>query len=139
MRSKFFKKFKEIPITLNELNHYKSIIKMKIEKALIKMIATLFSIYFIINFIFYHHQKIKKINSFFFNFQFFIFIILYFLKKRLLNSFIYRGPYGNHFCFIFEILGVNLLDIIKRYEYKGVNLFIIFYLLMCNFKIKNKN
>jgi len=27
---------------------------------------------------------------------------------------------GNHFCFIFEILGVNLLEIIKRYNYKGI-------------------
>ncbi|KAM3134088.1 hypothetical protein pb186bvf_013814 [Paramecium bursaria] len=30
---------------------------------------------------------------------------------QLLNSF--------HFCMVFEILGVNLLEIIKRYEYKG--------------------
>ena len=39
---------------------------------------------------------------------------------QLLNAFIYKGPYGNHFCMVFEILGVNLLEIIKRYEYKGV-------------------
>ena len=39
---------------------------------------------------------------------------------QLLNSFIYKGPYGNHFCMVFEILGVNLLEVIKRYEYKGV-------------------
>jgi serine/threonine-protein kinase SRPK3 len=39
---------------------------------------------------------------------------------QLLNAFIYRGPYGHHFCMIFEILGVNLLEIIKRYQYKGV-------------------
>lgn len=39
---------------------------------------------------------------------------------QLLNSFIYQGPYGNHFCMVFEILGVNLLEIIKRYNYKGV-------------------
>jgi serine/threonine-protein kinase SRPK3 len=39
---------------------------------------------------------------------------------QLLNSFIYRGPYGNHFCFVFEILGVNLLEVIKRYSYQGV-------------------
>jgi len=38
----------------------------------------------------------------------------------LLNSFIFKGPYGNHFCFVFEILGVNLLEIIKRYNYKGI-------------------
>lgn len=40
---------------------------------------------------------------------------------QLLNSFVYKGPYGNHFCMVFEILGVNLLEIIKRYNYKGVN------------------
>jgi len=39
---------------------------------------------------------------------------------QLLNSFIYQGPYGNHFCMVFEIMGVNLLEIIKRYDYKGV-------------------
>eukprot|EP01017_Pseudomicrothorax_dubius_P036158 TRINITY_DN5153_c0_g1_i4.p1 TRINITY_DN5153_c0_g1~~TRINITY_DN5153_c0_g1_i4.p1 ORF type:complete len:729 (+),score=180.41 TRINITY_DN5153_c0_g1_i4:145-2331(+) len=39
---------------------------------------------------------------------------------QLLNSFIYRGPYGNHFCMVFEILGVNLLEVIKRYDYKGI-------------------
>lgn len=38
---------------------------------------------------------------------------------QLLNAFIYEGPYGNHFCMVFEILGVNLLEIIKKYEYKG--------------------
>jgi len=39
---------------------------------------------------------------------------------QLLNSFIYQGPYGNHFCMVFEIMGVNLLEIIKRYDYKGI-------------------
>ena len=41
---------------------------------------------------------------------------------QLLNCFIYQGPYGNHFCMVFEILGVNLLEIIKRYNYKGVSI-----------------
>lgn len=41
---------------------------------------------------------------------------------QLLNAFIYQGPYGKHFCMVFEILGVNLLEIIKRYEYKGIPL-----------------
>ena len=41
---------------------------------------------------------------------------------QLLNAFIYQGPYGRHFCMVFEILGVNLLEIIKRYEYKGIPL-----------------
>lgn len=41
---------------------------------------------------------------------------------QLLNAFIYQGPYGKHFCMVFEILGVNLLEIIKRYDYKGIPL-----------------
>jgi serine/threonine-protein kinase SRPK3 len=32
----------------------------------------------------------------------------------------WKGPYGDHFCMVFEILGVNLLELIKRYDYKGV-------------------
>jgi len=44
---------------------------------------------------------------------------------QLLNSFIYQGPYGNHFCMVFEIMGVNLLEIIKRYNYKGVPLHLV--------------
>ena len=39
---------------------------------------------------------------------------------QLLNAFIFNGPYGRHFCMVFEILGANLLEIIKRYEYKGI-------------------
>jgi serine/threonine-protein kinase SRPK3 len=39
---------------------------------------------------------------------------------QLLNAFIYQGPYGKHFCMVFEILGVNMLEIIKRYDYKGI-------------------
>lgn len=38
---------------------------------------------------------------------------------QLLNSFIHNGPNGKHFIMVFEILGVNFLEIIKRYEYKG--------------------
>ena len=41
---------------------------------------------------------------------------------QLLNSFIHQGPNGKHFCMIFEIMGVNLLEIIKRYNYKGVKI-----------------
>mmetsp|Transcript_4599 Transcript_4599/g.7005 ORF Transcript_4599/g.7005 Transcript_4599/m.7005 type:complete len:378 (-) Transcript_4599:1550-2683(-) len=40
----------------------------------------------------------------------------------LLNSFIHHGPNGKHFIMVFEILGVNFLEIIKRYDYKGVPL-----------------
>ena len=38
----------------------------------------------------------------------------------LLNSFMYYGPNGKHFIMVFEILGVNLLEIMKRYDYKGI-------------------
>lgn len=41
---------------------------------------------------------------------------------QLLNSFIHNGPNGKHFVMVFEILGVNFLEIIKRYDYKGVPL-----------------
>lgn len=41
---------------------------------------------------------------------------------QLLNSFIHHGPNGKHFIMVFEILGVNFLEIIKRYNYKGVPL-----------------
>ena len=30
------------------------------------------------------------------------------------------GPNGDHFIMVFEILGVNLLEIMKRYDYKGI-------------------
>lgn len=39
---------------------------------------------------------------------------------QLLNSFIHSGPNGSHFIMVFEILGVNLLEIMKRYDYKGI-------------------
>lgn len=39
---------------------------------------------------------------------------------QLLNSFCHFGPNGKHFVMVFEIMGVNLLEIIKRYDYKGV-------------------
>lgn len=32
----------------------------------------------------------------------------------------YNGPNGKHFIMVFEILGVNLLEIMKRYDYKGI-------------------
>ena len=36
---------------------------------------------------------------------------------QLLNSFIHHGPNGKHFVMVFETLGVNFLEIIKRYNY----------------------
>ena len=41
---------------------------------------------------------------------------------QLLNSFIYHGQNGKHFCMVFEIVGVTLLELIKRYNYKGIPL-----------------
>ena len=39
---------------------------------------------------------------------------------QLLNSFMHCGPNGTHFVMVFEILGVNLLEIMKRYDYQGI-------------------
>ena len=38
---------------------------------------------------------------------------------QLLNCLIHHGPHGKHFVMVFEILGINLLEVIKRYNYKG--------------------
>ena len=38
---------------------------------------------------------------------------------QLLNCFLHHGPHGKHFVTVFEILGCNLLEVIKRYNYKG--------------------
>ena len=32
----------------------------------------------------------------------------------------HHGANGDHFIMVFEILGVNLLEIMKRYEYRGI-------------------
>jgi len=39
---------------------------------------------------------------------------------QLLNSFMHNGANGAHFVMVFEILGVNLLEIMKRYDYRGI-------------------
>ena len=39
---------------------------------------------------------------------------------QLLNSFIYHGQNGKHFCMVFEVMGVTLLELIKRYNYRGL-------------------
>ena len=41
---------------------------------------------------------------------------------QLLNSFIYHGQNSRHFCIVFEIVGVTLLELIKRHNYKGIPL-----------------
>ena len=44
---------------------------------------------------------------------------------QLLNSFIHNGPNGRHYVMVFEVLGVNFLEIIKRYDYRGVPLHVV--------------
>ncbi|ODN80190.1 CMGC/SRPK protein kinase [Cryptococcus wingfieldii CBS 7118] len=38
----------------------------------------------------------------------------------LLDSFRHTGPNGSHVCMVFEVLGENLLGLIKRYQHRGV-------------------
>lgn len=44
---------------------------------------------------------------------------------NLLNAFIHKGPYGNHFCMVFEILGINLWEVLKKYDCKGLPINIV--------------
>lgn len=44
---------------------------------------------------------------------------------RLLDSFEHSGPHGLHVCMVFEVLGDNLLSLIKAFDYKGVPLPIV--------------
>lgn len=39
---------------------------------------------------------------------------------RLLDSFRHEGPNGNHVCMAFELMGCNLLKLIKKFDYKGM-------------------
>ncbi|KAI5848143.1 kinase-like domain-containing protein [Tricharina praecox] len=39
---------------------------------------------------------------------------------QLLDSFEHRGPNGLHVCMVFEVLGENLLGLIKRYNHRGI-------------------
>jgi serine/threonine protein kinase len=36
------------------------------------------------------------------------------------DHFEHHGPHGRHMCMVFEMLGANLLSLIKRYNYQGV-------------------
>ena len=38
----------------------------------------------------------------------------------LLDTFTHRGPNGRHVCLVFEILGMNLLEVSKIYEFQGI-------------------
>ncbi|KAG0272837.1 serine/threonine protein kinase, CMGC group, partial [Linnemannia exigua] len=39
---------------------------------------------------------------------------------ELLDHFMHRGPNGLHVCMVFEVLGENLLSMIKRYRHQGI-------------------
>lgn len=43
----------------------------------------------------------------------------------LLDHFRHRGPNGTHVCMVFEVLGENLLGLIKRYQHLGVPAYIV--------------
>lgn len=38
----------------------------------------------------------------------------------LLDSFEHKGPHGNHVCMVFEVLGENLLGLIKKWHHRGI-------------------
>ncbi|KND91605.1 Protein kinase dsk1 [Tolypocladium ophioglossoides CBS 100239] len=38
----------------------------------------------------------------------------------LLDSFEHNGPHGTHVCMVFEVLGENLLGLIKRWNHRGI-------------------
>ncbi|CAI2187707.1 7790_t:CDS:2, partial [Funneliformis geosporum] len=39
---------------------------------------------------------------------------------ELLDHFQHKGPHGTHVCMVFEVLGENLLSLIKRYSHRGI-------------------
>lgn len=39
---------------------------------------------------------------------------------QLMDCFDHVGPHGRHVCMVFEMLGCNLLSVIKRYNYHGI-------------------
>ncbi|ESW98342.1 hypothetical protein KL918_003912 [Ogataea parapolymorpha] len=39
---------------------------------------------------------------------------------KLLDYFDHQGPNGTHICMVFEVLGENLLSLIRRYKHKGL-------------------
>jgi serine/threonine-protein kinase SRPK3 len=39
---------------------------------------------------------------------------------QLLDHFKHRGPNGVHVCMVFEVLGENLLSLIKKYKHRGI-------------------
>jgi len=43
----------------------------------------------------------------------------------MFDSFFFFGPNGKHFCMVFEVLGKNLLALIKEHDFKGLPLPIV--------------
>ena len=43
----------------------------------------------------------------------------------LLDQFEHQGPNGKHVCMVFEVLGENLLGLIKRYEHRGIPMTVV--------------
>uniref|UniRef100_A0A7S3YYI2 non-specific serine/threonine protein kinase n=1 Tax=Lotharella globosa TaxID=91324 RepID=A0A7S3YYI2_9EUKA len=39
---------------------------------------------------------------------------------NLLNHFVFHGPHGKHVCMVFEVMGKNILSLIKKYDYRGI-------------------
>jgi serine/threonine-protein kinase SRPK3 len=44
---------------------------------------------------------------------------------RLLDTFEHAGPNGKHVCMVFEVLGDNLLALIKLHKYRGIPLDVV--------------
>ncbi|KAH7097119.1 kinase-like protein [Auriculariales sp. MPI-PUGE-AT-0066] len=43
----------------------------------------------------------------------------------LLDHFRHRGPHGSHVCMVFEVLGENLLGLIRRHQHRGVPIHLV--------------
>jgi serine/threonine-protein kinase SRPK3 len=43
----------------------------------------------------------------------------------MFDQFFHHGVYGKHFVMAFEVLGKNLLSLIKKYDYRGIPLPIV--------------
>uniref|UniRef100_A0A7S3NP35 non-specific serine/threonine protein kinase n=1 Tax=Aureoumbra lagunensis TaxID=44058 RepID=A0A7S3NP35_9STRA len=41
---------------------------------------------------------------------------------QLLDNFEEKGPHGRHICMVFELLGANLLSVIRKSEYRGLSI-----------------
>ena len=44
---------------------------------------------------------------------------------KLVDHFAHKGPNGKHVCMLFELLGDNLLTLIKYYDYRGIPLHLV--------------